>query len=313
MLPKVVMVLYPHFSPFHLTVPQMVFSTKVDDKALFEWQTAAVSTDWVLGEGGFAVRPDGDLALLAAADIIVIAGWHDISQPPEPALISALQSAYRRGATLVGLCFGAYALAYAGLLDAKSASTHWSAEQDFCQRFPCVKLDKNALYVEDDRLITSAGTVAGLDCCLAIVRQFHGVKIANKLARLLVVAPHRSGGQAQFIEQPLPRKTTNQSINELLDYLRQNLAAAHTIDALAERLSMSRSTFTRHFRKATGTSVNQWLIDTRMQRGRDLLESTTLSIEQIAAQIGLQASAFRHYFKVQHQITPQQWRKVFHA
>lgn len=154
--------------------------------------------------------------------------------------------------------------------------------------------------------------VASLDCCLAIVRKYYGVKIANTLARLFVTAPHREGGQAQFIEQPIGRKTPDQSINQLLDFLRENLTLPHKIDQLADKLAISRSSFTRHFRKATGMSLTKWLIETKLQIGCDLLESTQLSIEAIAEQVGFNSStSFREHFKAKYQISPTRWRANF--
>ncbi len=227
-------------------------------------------------------------------------------------MIEALIRCHERGAHVVGLCYGTYALAYAGLLDGKRASTHWLAEQDFSGRFPKVKLDTNALYVEEDRLVTSAGTAAGLDCCLFLVREYYGAQIANKVARVMVVAPHREGGQAQFIEQPVAVSTQDAHINRLLDYLRAHLASSHTIDELAARTAMSRRTFTRHFQRATGMTVVEWLVNERLRRGSELLETTSLSVETIAERVGFHtATSFRQHFKQRHQVSPRDWRKTF--
>jgi transcriptional regulator GlxA family with amidase domain len=249
---------------------------------------------------------------LATADIIVVPGWHDLTEPPGPDLITALQQAQTRGALLVGLCYGDYALAYAGLLDNRQAATHWLAEPDFTTRFPRVTLDTNALYVEDGNLVTSAGTTAGLDCCLFIVRQYYGVQMANRVARIMVVPPHREGGQAQYIEQPVARSTQDARINQLLDYLRANLAINHSIDDLAQRTAMTRRTFTRNFQKATGVFVGQWLINERIQRGREFLETTSVSVERIAEMLGFQtATTFRQHFREFNQVSPTAWRRTF--
>lgn len=217
-----------------------------------------------------------------------------------------------RGAKVVGLCYGAYALAYAGLLDGREAATHWMAETDFSQRFPAVKLNTNALYVDTDRVITSAGTGAGLDCCLHIVRAHYGTKTANSVARILVIPPHREGGQAQFIEQPVASSTHDAEINRLLDYLRKNLAQPHQINDLAARTHMSRRTFTRHFQKATGMTFGKWLVNERLQRSLELLETTPLSVEQIAEMAGFQtATSFRQHFRQRFKVSPSVWRKTF--
>ncbi|OOF51498.1 AraC family transcriptional regulator [Rodentibacter genomosp. 1] len=310
-IPTVALVLYPQFNPFQFSVPYMVFSTEIEDKPLFNVKIVAENPR-VAQSYPATIVADGDLGLLAQADFIVIPGWDNVDQPPSEALILALQQAAQRGAMIVGLCYGAYSLAYAGLLNGKKATTHWLGETDFKQRFPQVKLDCNAIYIEDENIITSAGTSAGLDCCLAIVRRQYGVKIANQLARLLVIPPHREGGQAQFIEQPIARKTANKNINEWLDIIRTNLTGNYSIDELAKQLMMSRSTFTRHFRQATGMAFTEWLIEVRLQKGRELLESTKLTIDEIAHQIGFHSTtAFRQHFKAKHHISPKQWQKRF--
>jgi len=311
-LPVVGLIVYPNFSSFHFSVPYMIFNITVADERLFDIKIIAADNQLQKSEGAMLVQPDGDWSLLEHVDIAIIPGWHALDTQPDPELTKALHLAHRRGTHIVGLCLGTYALAYAGLLDGKKAATHWIAEHDFSIRFPNVKLDMNALYVEDDRLITSAGTGAGLDCCLSIVRQYHGAKIANKVARLMVIPPHREGGQAQYIEQPVARSTQDNQINQLLDYLRQNLAQSHSIDILAKKVLMSRRTFTRHFRKATGMTIVEWLIHERLQRSKDLLETSALSIEKIAELIGFQtATSFRQHFKQRYQISPSTWRKMF--
>ncbi|KPB89684.1 Transcriptional regulator [Pseudomonas syringae pv. maculicola str. M6] len=188
------------------------------------------------------------------------------------------------------------------------------AEQDFSQRFPRIKLDMNALYVEEDKLITSAGTGAGLDCCLYLVREYYGARVANKVARTLVIPPHREGGQAQFIEQPVAASTQDAQLNILLDYLRNNLDQTHSIDDLAKRIAMSRRTFTRHFSKATGMTLVDWLVNERLRLTRELLETTSLSIDRIAGTAGFQTpTSFRQHFKKRFQVSPSDWRKTFSA
>src|SRR5690606_22478388 len=179
----VALIAYPNFSPFHFGVPYLIFNMELPEQRLFDMKIVSLGAQPLTAERALTVQPDGGLELTEAADILVVPGWHDLSAPPHPELVDALVRAHARGAHVVGLCYGAYALAYAGLLDGRRASTHWMAEQDFCQRFPRVKLDMNSLYVEEDGLITSAGTGAGLDCCLYIVREYYGPKIANKVAR----------------------------------------------------------------------------------------------------------------------------------
>lgn len=314
-LPTVALVLYPQFSLFHVSIPHLVFTSSPPGKPLFDLKIASVGGRLQHADLALTtMQPDGGLELLETADVVVVPGWYDLSEPPEPELAAALHHAHTRGATVVGLCYGAYALAYAGLLDGRAASTHWAAEQDFSQRFPAVKLNTNALYVDQDRLITSAGTGAGLDCCLYIVRAYYGTKVANKVARILVVPPHREGGQAQFIEQPVASSTQDADINHLLDYLRKNLHQPHNIDDLADRIFMSRRTFTRHFSKATGTTFGKWLVNERLQRSLELLESTSLAVEKVAELAGFQtAASFRQHFNQRYQVSPSAWRKTFNG
>ncbi|QJQ97837.1 helix-turn-helix domain-containing protein [Halomonas sp. PGE1] len=311
-LPRVGLILYPHFSPFHFSVPYMVFGTPSPEGPLFDLCIVAPTGQQLEAERAMTVRPDGGLELLEQVDIAVVPGWHDLGEPPAPELLEALVRCHERGAHVVGLCYGAYALAYAGLLDGRRASTHWLAEEDFSHRFPAIALDTNALYVEDDRLVTSAGTAAGLDCCLFLVREYHGARVANQLARLLVVPPHREGGQAQFIEQPMAASTQDSQINLLLDYLRTHLAESHSIDALAVRTNMSRRSFTRHFHRATGMTVGEWLINERLRRSCELLETTTLPIDQVAECSGFNtATSLRQHFQQRFRVSPREWRRAF--
>lgn len=310
--PCVALIVPEHITPFHFAIPFTVFSAVVDGKRLFDLQIVGTGAHRAPPRDGFSIVPSQDISGARDADIVVVPFWRDLDVPPNRETIDTLVAAHRRGARIVGLCYGAYALAYSGLLKGKRASTHWLAEADFSTRFPGTKLDLNALYVEEDRLITSAGSGAGLDCCLHIVREYYGSKIANKLARILVMPPHREGGQAQFIEQPIAATSQNSKINQMLDYLRSHLEAAHSIDELATRAAMSRRTFTRQFNKATGSSLVEWLVNERLRRSRDLLETSSLSIEQIACRAGFATPlSFRKHFKSRFHVSPSDWRRTF--
>lgn len=311
-LPVVALIAYPNFSPFHFSVPYLVFSAEMPEGCLFELRIVSPGAQPLAAERAMTIQPDGGLELTDTADIVIVPGWHDLNARPEPELVAALARAHARGAHVVGLCYGAYVLAYAGLLDGKRASTHWMAEKDFSLRFPRVKLDMNALYVDEDRLITSAGTGAGLDCCLYLVRAYYGPKIANKVARTMVIPPHREGGQAQFIEQPVAASTKDSQVNRLLDYLRENLGKQHSIDELAVRAATSRRTFTRHFHRATGMTLGDWLVNERLQQTRDLLETTSMPIERISELTGFHTPlALRQHFKKRFQVSPRDWRRTF--
>lgn len=203
-------------------------------------------------------------------------------------------------------------MAYAGLLDNRRAVTHWEFEKAFEQRFPKARLDVNVLYTDDDGIITSAGTAAALDCCLYVIRQRFGARVANQIARRMVTPPYREGGQAQYIEQVVPHSTGDTRINQLLTWLQDNLQQVHQIDMLAERVAMSRRTLTRHFQKATGMSIGEWITTERLRRSQMLLESSELTVEQVAEQSGFQSSiTFRQIFREKLGVSPVEWRKTF--
>lgn len=311
-LPTVALVVLDRFSPFHVSVPCIVFEGRMYDRQLFDLRVCAGEPGPLTSTLGMSIDTPYGLEGLADADVIILPYWRDPAEEPSPALAEALREANARGAQIVGLCLGTYLLAYCGLLDGRRASTHWEFEQDFLKRFPQIKLDTNALYVEDGNLLTSAGTGAGLDCCIHLVRQHYGSEIANQVARRMVIPPHREGGQAQFISQPVPASTRDATINGLLDFLRANLDRPHDLDELAERTHMSRRTFTRQFRKATGQSVGNWLLSERLQHCQTLLESTDHDLDHIAALVGFQsATSLRQHFKSRFGLPPAAWRKTF--
>ncbi|POT58488.1 AraC family transcriptional regulator [Citrobacter amalonaticus] len=300
------------FSPFHFSVPCILFSERVATKKRFEVQICAEKPGIVSSQEGFSVTAAYGFEALPDADMVIIPWWGTTAHRPPQSLLNALIQARQNGAQIVGLCLGAFVLGYAGLLDGRRAATHWEFEQDFQARFPAAHLDINALYVDDDRVITSAGTAAALDCCLYVIRQRFGSQVANQIARRMIVPPHREGGQAQFIAQPVPENTQDQRINALLDYLRQHLHEQHDLDSLAQRVMMSRRTLTRHFMKATGSGVAQWLITERLHRSQALLESSQLPVGRIAEQVGfLSPVTWRQHFKSRFGVSPVEWRKTF--
>ena len=311
--PVVAVVAYQHFCPYHLSVPCLIFSDEIlNGQKLFSLKVSAESSTPVRASYGISLAASHGLEVLQDADIVIIPGWHDPATPPSPELIAALRSAHARGAHIVGLCLGTYVLAYAGLLDGHRAATHWEAESDFTRRFPQVCLDANALYVDDQGIVTSAGTAAGVDCCLYLVRSYYGSHITNQIARRMVVPSYREGGQAQFIERPVPVSTLDARINALLTYLRENLNEKLSLDALAQQAHMSRRTLTRSFHQATGMSVGEWLQAERLHRTQELLESSAHGVEAIAGLVGFgTATALRQQFKQTFGVSPVEWRKQF--
>lgn len=264
--------------------------------------------------GGATLRTPHGLTQLASADTVIIPSVRDVTEQPSPALIEALSSARDRGARLVSICSGAFALAAAGVLDGRKATTHWIYVDLLQQRYPDIEVDPAPLYVDAGSVLTSAGCAAALDLCLHIVRSDHGAHIANDVARRLVISPHRAGGQAQYIETPVPEPTTDGRIAAGMSWALENLDTAITLDDLAAQSSLSRRSYLRQFAKATGTTPIKWLIEQRIQASLPLLESSSLSVEQIATRVGFESAVtYRHHFVRQRRTTPSEYRSCFTA
>ena len=309
---NVAVIATPGFSPFHFSVPSMVFDKAMPETGLFRVEICAEQPGTVDSDIGISINVVHGLELLEGADIIIVPFWEHPETKPSLKLLAALRESWLRGAEVVGLCLGAYVLAYAGLLNNRRASTHWEFERDFAERFPAVRLDSNALYTSDERLVTSAGTAAGIDCCLNIVREHYGTALANRVARRMVIPPYREGGQAQFIEHAVPETTRDSQINDLIGYLQRNLDKRHDIDSIASFSGMSRRTLTRHFTKATGMTVGDWLGAQRLYRSQELLETTDHSIEAVSLLVGYQSPiSFRQSFKARFDVSPSEWRRAF--
>jgi AraC family transcriptional activator FtrA len=258
----------------------------------------------------FAV--DGGLDLLAEAGTIVIPGWRGIDAPVPQDLIDALRAAHMRGVRILSFCSGVFVLAAAGLLDGKSATTHWRYTKALMARYPQISVSPDVLYVDAGDVLTSAGTAAGLDLCLHLIRRDFGPDAANLVARRLVVPAHRDGGQAQFIRQVVPRAHESSRLGPLFDHMRENLGADHTVAALARRAGMSSRTFLRRFESATGMTPARWLLAQRLGKARDLLEATNASIEEIAALSGFGTTGtLRHHFRLHLATTPAAYREAF--
>lgn len=311
-LTEVAIVAVEGFSPFHYSVPCMLFGDSVSETKRFNLHLCAERPRLLAARDGFALHARDDFTALERANIVVVPYWGAVNQRPPQALLDSLVRAHDNGAEIVGLCLGAFVLGYAGLLDGRRAATHWEFEQDFQRLFPQVQLDINALYVDDRRIITSAGTAAALDCCLYIIRQRFGSLAANQIARRMIVPPHREGGQAQFIAQPVPKSTRDARINCLLEYLQQHIHESHNLDSLAQVVAMSRRTLTRHFAKATGMSIADWLTAERLRRSQILLEAGEMPVEQVAEMVGFRSAVtWRQQFKSRFGVSPGEWRRTF--
>lgn len=311
----IAVVAFQRVIPFHLSVPCIVFGEGIPaDENPFEVRVCAGEPGPIKTSTGFGLSELESLELLERADAIVVPGWRDTLDDPPRALLDALARAHARGAQIVGLCFGTHVLASAGLLDGRRATTHWELAAEMSRRFPKVAIDPDVLYVEDGNVMTSAGTAASLDACLHVLRQRLGASIANRTARRLVIAPHREGGQAQFIEQPLPKAAADTRLALLLDSVRERLAEPHTLDSLADQVRMSRRSFTRHFRALTGTTVKAWLLTERLAMAQRLLESSDVSIDAVSQAVGFgSVAALRLHFREAFGVSPTHWRVSFKA
>lgn len=310
--PRVCAVAFDRISVFHLSVPALVFGDPHPGLPDFRFQVCAAEPGELTTTAGFSLGVKPGLEALLDADIVIVPSWRDVAERPPAALLQALVAARARGARVVGLCLGAYVLAEAGLLNGRRATTHWAFAQDFARRYPQVQVEPEVLYVEDEGLLTSAGTAAGLDCCLYLIRELFGAEIANHLARRLVTPPHRQGGQAQFIEQPLPATTRDSRLADLLAYARAHLHEPLSLDHLAERAHMSRRTFSRHFRSLTGTTLGNWLLSERLALAQRLLEGTDQPVAHIATLAGLGSPlSLRQHFRRAFGVSPNAWRQTF--
>jgi transcriptional regulator GlxA family with amidase domain len=310
----VAIVAFDCISPFHLSVPCMIFGEDRRELGAPRFNTLVCAMERVplRTSVGFDIGIKHGLEVLRRAQIVIVPSWRDTGERPPEKLLDALRRAHRRGARMVGLCLGAFVLAEAGLLDGKTATTHWHWADSFAERFPAVRLDPNVLYVDEGDVLTSAGTAAGIDCCLHLLRQLCGAQATNRVARRLVVAPHRQGGQAQFIEQPLPDSHQDDRLAQVLEWARAHIGQPHSVDALARRAAMSRRTFTRHFRQATGTTLVQWLLHQRLTQVQRMLETSNRAIEIIASEAGFgSAVSLRQHFSAAFSTTPSAYRKQF--
>ena len=260
---------------------------------------------------GIIVTPEAGIEALERAGTIVIPGWRTDGAAPSPALRAALRAAHARGARLAAICSGAFLLASIGLLDGRRATTHWRHAERLASAYPAVTVDAANLYAEDGTIFTSAGSAAGIDLLLHMVRADFGPDAANSVARRMVVAAHRSGGQAQFIERAVPARAGN-PLSDVLDRVRAVPARPWTVAEMAAAAGMSQRTFVRRFQEATGASPGAWLAGERLTLARDLLETTTLSMDHIAAATGIgSATNLRLYFTRHVGVAPSVYRKQF--
>lgn len=294
------------FEVFGLSRPEM-------GPGWYRCMTAAIEPGPIRGAGGLLLDPDGGLELFDQADTIVIPGWRGPDTDVPGLFLEALKTAHAKGVRIVSICGGAFVLARAGLLDGRRATTHWHHAARLATAYPKIDVEPHALYVDDEDILTSAGSAAGLDLCIHVVRKDFGMKAANSVARRLVVAAHREGGQAQFIERPVVQRSGTR-LSALLDTIRGSLAEQWSIQRMADEARVSVRSLHRHIREATGTAPGEWLQNERLARARELLEETALSVSAIAAHTGLgTATNFRNHFRTDVGLSPIAYRSRFHA
>lgn len=262
--------------------------------------------------GGATLRTPHGLDDFAAADTLIVPGVSDVHRPVGPAIVRALLQADERKARIISICSGTFALADAGLLNGRRATTHWRYVDVLRSRFPRIEVDPDVLYVDHGRILTSAGSAAGLDLCLHVVRKDFGARVANVVARRLVTQPHRDGGQAQFIEDPVSVSEDDDRLGATMTWALAHLSRRISLADLADKAQMSERTYLRHFFKATGTSPIRWLIHQRVHASLPLLEASNESIEGVATKVGFEtATTYRHHFSKTMRTTPSAYRAAF--
>jgi transcriptional regulator GlxA family with amidase domain/pimeloyl-ACP methyl ester carboxylesterase len=307
---RVVAVTAGELSSFEFGIAAAVFgAAPTPNMPWYDFRVVAEEPTNVVASGGVRANVHGGLEELRSAHVVIVPGWADPTQRPSPQLADALRQAHRRGAFMMSICSGAFALAESGILDGRQATTHWSRAELFARRYPRVTLVPDALYVDAGTIMTSAGGAAGLDLLLHYIRRQHGVHTANLLARQLVAPPHRQGRQVQFVSQPVAAVPPDR-LAAVIDWMTEHFREPLSIRELAGRAVMSERTFMRRFRQATGRSPIEWLINLRVARAKALLEESRLPIESIAAQAGFaDADALRRHLRSIAGSSPRSYRE----
>jgi transcriptional regulator GlxA family with amidase domain len=309
---NVAVLTYDGVSPFELGVLCEAWGTDRTDQGLplFDFAVCAPVPGQVRTASGFGLTVDHGLDRVAEADLVAVPAVPRNREVPA-SVVRALQDAQERGARVMSVCSGAFALGEAGLLDGRECTTHWLYTQELQARFPGAHVVPEVLYVDADPVITSAGSAAGLDACLHLYRKEFGVTIAGKVARRMVVPPQRDGGQAQFIRTPVP-DCSAETLGPLLTWIIENLDEELDVESLASRSAMSPRTFARRFREETGTTPHAWVTSQRVQRAEELLERTHHTVDRIAADVGFgNAATLRHHFTRVRGLSPQRYRQQF--
>jgi transcriptional regulator GlxA family with amidase domain len=316
MLNDVAVVVLDGFTPFELGVVCEVFGTDRTEQGLpgYDFAVVAGEPGPLRSGAGFSLQTPFGLDRLETADLIVVPASGDDrcrrDDWPEP-LLAALRRAVERGGRVLSVCTGAFVLGAAGLLDGRVCTTHWCHSDRLARLYPAAKVDPSVLYVDADPVITSAGTAAGIDACLYLVRKEHGSRVANAIARRMVVPPHRDGGQAQFVDRPVAEPACD-TLGDVIEWMQRNLDRFVTVDQLAGLAAMSSRTFARRFVQETGTTPQRWLIGQRILLAQQLLEDTDETVDVVAERAGFgNAATLRHHFRAWRATTPQAYRRTF--
>jgi transcriptional regulator GlxA family with amidase domain len=330
-LRNIAVVVVNGFLPFEFGTICEVFGVDRADNRLPSYALAVVAGEAppIRAHNDFTMHPACGLERLEEADLIALPAVDDdrlsiyaapgrqpCEGPDAPApfseeLLAALRRAVDRGARVLSVCSGAFILGEAGLLDGRRCTTHWRNAEELARRYPEAKVDPDVLYVDDDPVITSAGTAAGIDACLYLVRKEQGSRVANGIARRMVVPPHRDGGQAQYVDQPVA-PSCDGALRDLLEWLRAHLDQPLTVRQLAARANMSERTFARRFVQDTGTTPQRWLTGQRILLAQHLLEESDETVDAIADRAGFgNATALRHHFRARRGTTPNAYRRLF--
>jgi transcriptional regulator GlxA family with amidase domain len=316
MLRNVAVVALDGFSPFELGVPCEVFGTDRTEEGLpgYEFSVVAGEPGPLRSEVGFFLQTDAGLEVLKKADLVVVPAPSDErcarADWPEP-LLAALRDVVASGGRVLSVCTGAFVLGAAGLLDDRACTTHWRHARQLATMYPAAKVDPSVLYVDEGQVITSAGTAAGIDACLHIVRKEQGSRVANAIARRMVVPPHRDGGQAQFVERPVAPPSCD-TLTDVMEWMQRHLDEQISVGELASLAVMSPRTFARRFVQETGTTPQRWLIGQRILLAEQLLEESDETVDRIAERAGFgNATALRHHFRAWRATTPHAYRRLF--
>lgn len=278
----------------------------------FQFSLCADTRGDVTTDAGLRVRVDHGLRRLAQAEVVMVLPGVPFDYPPSEAFVRAIRRAHERGALIAASCGGVDVLAATGLLDGLRATTHWRWADSLACRYPAITVERNALYVDEGQVVTGAGGGATLDLCLYLIRREHGATVANAVSREMVVPAHRDGGQAQYIAAPVPEDCADDRLANVMAWARENLDAQLSVESLARRAFMSPRSFARHFRATTGATPHAWLLGERLRFAEQLLETTALSIEQIARQVGFaNAASLRVQFVRRRGVPPQEYRRTF--